>query len=210
MIDDLINKGTDEPYRMFTSRAEYRLLLRQDNADSRLMPQGRKLGLLPEQAWSDLQAREELIKQSIEMLRSVRVPICDVIAESEAPRSTTDSAIQLLKRPEIFLKSLLSHPALSHKEASIALQRNQTVLERVEIEVKYEGYIKRQDDQIRQYSQSESIHIPTDFNFLGLRALSREGKEKLHRVRPTSIGQASRISGVTPADITVVMIALMS
>jgi tRNA uridine 5-carboxymethylaminomethyl modification enzyme len=207
LIDDLINKSTDEPYRMFTSRAEYRLLLRQDNADSRLMRTGHKVGLIPASAMERLGQKEGRIGRGICALRSIRFHADDPLTGSAPARGET--AYQLLKRPEIDLERILHHPvAFQNRDLSVLLE-DREALERVQIEVKYEGYLARQEDQVRQFEKGEEIAIPTGFDFLSMRSLSNEGREKLQKVRPSSLGQASRISGVTHADLSVLMVALL-
>jgi tRNA uridine 5-carboxymethylaminomethyl modification enzyme len=212
MIDDLINKSTDEPYRIFTSRAEYRLALRQDNADSRLMRKGHALGLIPDSVLRALDAKERGAEKARTFLGEVRIAAAEVNAMfcglTGGPVSDAQSAEQLLKRPEVTLQALLELPSLSGDERAIFLRQNTQILERVEIEVKYEGYLKRQQEQIEAFERSEHISIPEGFDFSGVRSLSNEGREKLERVRPRSIGQASRISGVTASDVSVLMISL--
>jgi len=212
MIDDLINKGTDEPYRIFTSRAEYRLHLRQDNADTRLMRKGRQLGLISAEAITRLDTKEKRISEAIELLKRETVSPDEVnpLLASKGSETISESVpvAQILRRPEIGLKDLLWLKSLESDERLRILEADKESLERVEIEVKYEGYLKRQDEQIRQFSRNESITIPSDFEFAKVKSLSSEGREKLQKVKPRSIGQASRISGVTAADISVLMVGL--
>ena len=212
MIDDLINKSTDEPYRIFTSRAEHRLALRQDNADSRLMRKGHAIGLVPDSALKALEGKEYGVERARAFLSATRISPGEINSGfgslAGGPVSEAQSAERLLKRPEVTLRGVLEIPSLSVDERAIFLTQNPQILERVEIEVKYEGYLKRQQEQIQAFERSEHISIPDGFDFDGVRSLSKEGKEKLERIRPRSIGQASRISGVTASDISVLMVSI--
>ncbi|MCK5572784.1 MAG: tRNA uridine-5-carboxymethylaminomethyl(34) synthesis enzyme MnmG [Bacteroidetes bacterium] len=213
MIDDLINKGTDEPYRIFTSRAEYRLKLRQDNADSRLMRLGHHYGLVSKSVMERLWEKEGRIAGAKDFLRENRLsPLeANILMEKKSGRPVRESEelYRFLKRPEINLEDLSELPSARLDERMIALREDAEARERVNIEVKYEGYLKRQDDQIRHFEKNESIQIPDDFDFSSLRSISNEGREKLEKVRPRSIGQASRISGITVADVSILMINLL-
>lgn len=213
LIDDLINMSTDEPYRIFTSRAEYRLYLRQDNADSRLMRKGRELGLLSRNAIARLDEKERRIGDAKKFLLSERVVPSEVTEKIgnrlAEPVREPETFHQILKRPDVQVRDLLLLERALGDERMRILLSDEEALERVEIEVKYEGYLKRQDEQIRQFQRSENTLIPDDFDFSQLKSLSNEGREKLQLVRPRSIGQASRISGVTPADISVLMISVL-
>ena len=210
LIDDLINKSTEEPYRMFTSRAEHRLLLRQDNADRRLMPAGYKLGLISDTTYSELNKKEQLIDELNEYLTHTNIradvvnPYLQEIGSSALQHS--ERLIQLLKRPEVDIDSLLALLTVKENGSVGKFLPHKDVLEQVQIEVKYEGYIKRQHDQVGKFNQYEEMVIPESFDYAKLTSLSAEGKEKLMKIRPHSIGQASRISGVTPADISVLMV----
>jgi tRNA uridine 5-carboxymethylaminomethyl modification enzyme len=218
LIDDLVNKGTDEPYRMFTSRAEYRLLLRQDNADRRLMHYGSRLGLIPAHTYSRLRLKEELIKDGIQFASAVSVSpeLVNPYLKSkgEEPIPEGEKLGKLLKRANVILREvisvdgLMSHPYIQRLKSLPDRRLVDEILSGVEIEVKYEGYISRQNEQIAQFERYESQRIPPDFDFSKVKALSAEGREKLTRVKPVSIGQASRISGVTPSDISVLMVYL--
>jgi tRNA uridine 5-carboxymethylaminomethyl modification enzyme len=212
MIDDLINKGTEEPYRMFTSRAEYRLLLRQDNADSRLMRKGFALGLIPASAVRRLEEKERRVASAREFLSLTRIAPAEanvmLTASGSEPITEAETGAQLLKRSEIGIESLLSLPVLRSDERIRILLEDRDARERTQIETKYEGYLKRQDEQIREFQRGEEMEIPRDFDFATVKSLSTEGREKLVKVKPRSIGQAARISGLTPADISILMICL--
>ncbi|MBI5471529.1 MAG: tRNA uridine-5-carboxymethylaminomethyl(34) synthesis enzyme MnmG [Ignavibacteriae bacterium] len=212
LVDDLINKGTEEPYRIFTSLAEYRLLLRQDNADSRLMRKGYSLGLISRETLKVLELKEEKIEAAKRLLTATFIrpqSVNEILARSSSqPISESESAAKLLKRPEVKLADLIRAEEFDSHPIVVALRDDRAAFDRVEIEVKYEGYLKRQADEIELFKKQESTTIPTDFEFKNIKSLSKEGREKLSRVRPRSLGQASRISGVTPADLSVLMVAL--
>ncbi len=204
MIDDLVTRGTQEPYRMFTSRAEYRLLLRQDNADLRLMEKGYQLGLIPEQQYAALQEKKAMIEEEKKRLQSTWVkPVANVNAILNQ-RGTPEidqpvSLEQLLKRPELSyadIKAMNGHTA--------TLPR--AVEQQVEVQCKYEGYIKRQVEQVEKFKRLENQRIPEDFNYGEVKGLSRELQDRLEEVRPISLGQASRIAGITPAAISILTV----
>jgi len=213
MIDDLINKSTEEPYRIFTSRAEYRLKLRQDNADSRLMRLGHRLGLVSDSELARLLQKEERIAAGKAFLRENRAAPSEVREMMERrggkPIRESESLYQFLKRPEIEVKDIFDLPCAQLDGRVAALRGDIDSSERLSVEVKYEGYLRRQEIQIRQFEKNEHIRIPHDFDFASLRSLSNEGREKLQKVRPRSIGQASRISGMTVADVSVLMVSLL-
>jgi tRNA uridine 5-carboxymethylaminomethyl modification enzyme len=218
LIDDLVNKSTDEPYRMFTSRAEHRLVLRQDNADRRLMAKGFELGLISSATMDRLRRKEEMVSAGLDL--AARYSLTPDALNTYLERNGQDRVSEreklakLLKRPSVRLEELLSVDSLAQEPVfreilSLKDKRlSKEVLEQIEIELKYEGYIQRQRDQIEKFERYEEQKIPVDFGYNKLRALSTEGREKLSRVKPESIGQASRISGVTPSDISVLMVAL--
>ncbi len=206
LIDDLITKDAREPYRMFTSRAEYRLLLRQDNADFRLMDIGFHLGLIPEPAHSRFLTKRESVDREVKRLQQTRPKWTDTfkkeLAALELNGVTPDLTLaQLLKRQELSYGGLLEMTGETGPE-------NGEVRDCVEITVKYEGYIRRQLQQVAGFKKLEERWIPTTFNYDGVTGFSREVLEKFKRVRPASVGQASRISGVTPAAISLLVVAL--
>jgi tRNA uridine 5-carboxymethylaminomethyl modification enzyme len=189
LIDDLVTKGVDEPYRMFTSRAEYRLLLRHDNADRRLTPLGRRVGLVNDDDWRRLDAKERGIAELLGYLRT--------------HRHGQDTLEKWLRRTEVSWEQVVGmHPALQ------GVSSRQEVIDQVVLEMKYAGYIDRQTAQIERFQRMESKPIPATFDFLAVPQLRFEAKEKLSKIRPASLGQASRISGICPADLAVLMIYL--
>ncbi len=211
LIDDLITKSTDEPYRMFTSRAEYRIILRQDNADRRLREKGYKLGLISEACYQKFLQKKREIEQVEQLLREEVVLAADINPVIEqlggAPFRKNERAIDVLRRQEMNWSTLMQAlPLLREKVERISV--NPRVYEQVEIDVKYEGYIRRELQNAEKLSRLEEVYIPPSYDFERVRGLSAEGREKLKKVRPTTLGQASRISGVTPADVSVLMVHL--
>ena len=206
MIDDLVTRGTREPYRMFTSRAEYRLMLREDNADLRLMKTGHELGLIDDDTLKDLRTRKELIDSEIKRMQNTVIKPTAAVNDYLQDRDSRpiDNGVhlsQLLKRAELdyhMVNTLAISP----------VNINRSVARQVEIEIKYEGYIKKQLREIERFKNLEVINIPTDFNYDEVHGLSNELKEKLTNIKPVSLGQVSRIEGITPAAISVLMIAL--
>jgi len=206
MVDDLITRGTKEPYRMFTSRAEYRLMLREDNADLRLMQIGNSLGLIGDDTLKDVHDRQRQIAAEIKRIKGV------VIKPSETTNTYLQSQGTRLLNDGIYLDRLLKRTELSYGVVETLAPGPEPVRGRVakqvEIEIKYEGYIDRQMREIEKFNHLEKIKIPSVFDYFGVHGLSNELKEKLNDIQPVSLGQASRMEGITPAAISVLMIAL--
>ncbi|MDN3687612.1 tRNA uridine-5-carboxymethylaminomethyl(34) synthesis enzyme MnmG [Cyclobacterium jeungdonense] len=210
LIDDLINKGTEEPYRMFTSRAEYRLLLRQDNADLRLTGLGYAQGLATEAAFDLMKEKETKTKELITKLEKLRFAPDTINSSLEELQTATikenTSAAKLLKRPHLGLKELIELSPQSIKEELMAYPTN--TREQAEIKIKYQSYIEKERLMVEKMNHLENLTIPTQMDYANIKALSAEGRQKLNRIKPATLGQASRISGVSPADMSILTIYL--
>lgn len=211
LIDDLVTKGTIEPYRMFTSRAEHRLILRQDNADLRLMDHGRRLGLISKAVYDKMNLKRTRISRALAGLKKAKVTpesLNEILARvGTTPISQNEYLYNLLKRPELHLSDLAGLVKLEILD-NLHDPSWQQVWEQVDLEIKYEGFIRRQNEQAERVRKLDSKAIPKSFDFLSIRALSTEAREKLDKIRPETIGQASRISGVSPADISILLVHL--
>ena len=206
LIDDLVTKESHEPYRMMTSRAEYRLLLRQDNADLRLTKKGYEIGLISEERYQKLLRKEELIQKEIERIEHINLGTSEAVQNllkqhESTPLTSGTTMAELIRRPELNYEVLApidpNRPELDYD-----------IVEQVNINIKYDGYIKRQQRQVEQFKKLESKLIPEDINYDEIQSLRIEAKQKLNEMRPSSIGQASRISGVSPADVSVLLVYL--
>jgi tRNA uridine 5-carboxymethylaminomethyl modification enzyme len=192
VIDDLVTRGVDEPYRMLTSRAEHRVLLRHDNADTRLSPLGHALGLLPDDAYTAFRARRDALERTLVAARRVRF-------SNEAPRALRGVTVaEALRRPEVEAGDVAFALPAAEPDS----------LERAAIKLKLEGYVRRQEIGVARAARSEGVPVPDDFAFAQVTALSREAREKFVRHRPRSLGAAGRIAGVAPADVAILAIAL--
>lgn len=208
LIDDLTTRGTNEPYRMFTSRVEYRLILRQDNADLRLAGRGQELGLLTEEACRRLDAKQEQLKAAAQYLRTTRLKPAQVNPRLKdlgtAPVDGPVTLEELLKRPQVDFESLRT---LDHIAENLSFL-TPALAELVETEIKYEGFIRRQKEEVERFKKTEALRIPDDLDYAEVRGLSVEIVEKLKKHKPASLGQASRISGVTPAALSLLWVVL--
>ncbi len=205
LVDDLVTKGTIEPYRLLTSRAEYRLLLRHDNADLRLTPLGYEIGLIPQARYERFLQKKALVEQEVVRLRTIKFKpeeVNPILAEAQsAPVSQVTDALSLLRRPEVGYAQL-------EKAMDIAAELTEEMKEQVEIQIKYAGYIEKQLQQVERLSKMEKKRIPDDIDYFDVQGLANEAKHNMSKIRPLSIGQASRIAGVTPADLSILLVYL--
>ena len=204
LIDDLVTKGTKEPYRMMTSRAEYRLLLRQDNADIRLTQKGYTVGLISEDRYKKFKLKVEQIEAEIKRISKIDLPpsevLNDILRQNNTSEITTGvKMIDLIKRPEVSYGML---KPIDHERPELS----DDVTLQVQIQIKFDGYIKRQEVQVEQFKKIEKRKLPIDFDYYQIKGLRNEAKEKLNNLKPENIGQASRVSGISPSDISVLLI----
>jgi tRNA uridine 5-carboxymethylaminomethyl modification enzyme len=212
LIDDLITKGTKEPYRMFTSRAEYRILLRQDNADIRLTPLGHSIGLADDDRLNSVEKKINGTNDFKKYLRSVGItpevinPILENVGSS--PINQQVKLTSIITRPQISLSDILNVSREAKDKSLEMIELHEDIVSQTEIQLKYEGYIDREEEMASKMSRLESVRIPDDINYGQLKSLSSEAVEKLSSITPRTIGQASRISGVSPSDVSVLLIYL--
>jgi tRNA uridine 5-carboxymethylaminomethyl modification enzyme len=214
MVDDLVTQGVTEPYRMFTSRAEFRLQLREDNADARLTETGRNMGLVDDARWDVFSRKRDAVSRETERLKSLWVSPKNLsAAESERVLGKAIdheySFAELLRRPDVTYAGLMSLDGGRHASADLAaVDQVQVVVEQIEIAAKYAGYIDKQKTEVERASHNENLALPADIDYMQVTALSFEARHKLTKQRPQTLGQASRISGITPAAISLLMVHL--
>jgi tRNA uridine 5-carboxymethylaminomethyl modification enzyme len=212
LIDDLITKGTNEPYRMFTSRAEFRILLRQDNADERLTPLGFQIGLASAEALEKVEQKKQLTKQLKTKLREIGISPVEanpMLAQKEsAPITQQVKVSSLITRPHISLADVVAVHAPTAQAVNEVMVQNTLAVEQAEILLKYEGYIDREEEQAQKHQRLENLQLPVTLDYSKVKSLSIEAREKLSKIQPSTIGQASRVSGVSPSDISVLLVHL--
>lgn len=207
MIDDLVTKGTLEPYRLLTSRAEYRLILRHDNADIRLTPIGREIGLVDDERWDTYEIKQYKFQNEMKRLETLKLkPVAETNAKIQEygykPLKDAMTAAEFLRRPEIKYNDLLNFIDEAPEEL------DDKIIEQLEIEIKYEGYIKKAMDQVEKMHRLEAKKIPANIDWDAIDSIATEARQKFKKINPETIGQASRISGVNPADISILMVYL--
>ena len=214
LIDDLVTKGVDEPYRMFTSRAEYRILLRQDDADMRLTPRGHEIGLVDEERYRLMESKRAQRDGLMEFCRNYSVSASKINplleARESSPLKQGVKLMDLVLRPQLTLADLIEHiPALAdYVEKNIETERRQEILEAAEILMKYRGYIDREKVVAEKIRRLEDVKLRADFDYSSIKSLSTEARQKLQRIAPTTIAQASRIPGISPSDINILLLLL--
>jgi len=213
LVDDLITRGASEPYRMFTSRAEYRLSLREDNADTRLTPKGRELGLVDDERWTFFETKRVAVEQEIARLRSVSVQPYHVNDEQAmaifgAPLTRDAKAFELLRRPEVSYYALLGIESVGKPQLVDDDRLIEQLAVQVDVQAKYTGYIDRQSEEIERQARHEDTHLPGDINYREVLGLSNEVRQRLGEARPVTLGQASRVPGVTPAAVSLLLVHL--
>ena len=208
LVDDLITRGTTEPYRMFTSRAEHRLLLREDNADARLTPTGRQLGLVDDYRWRIFNAKQDAIAVERERLGGIVIQPADAALEPTLRRE--QRALELLKRPDVDYAWLTALAKVGQRVAGAGEYPELAgqIDAQVEIEARYAGYVQRQHDEIARNRGTDELKLPEDLDYALIHGLSHEIRQKLSRQRPATVGQASRISGVTPVAVSLLLVHL--
>jgi tRNA uridine 5-carboxymethylaminomethyl modification enzyme len=212
LIDDLVTKGVDEPYRMFTSRAEYRILLRQDNADERLTRKGFNLGLAEKERIEILDEKEKMVNEIMTFLRKETV-VPEKINNWLRKKKTSEikqktKAVNIAARPQIELKELMENIKGYKKLSAVNSERFNEIAESAEIRIKYKGYILREKLMADKISRLENLKIPEEINYSELVSISTEGRQKLEKIKPENIGQAGRISGVSPSDLGILLMYL--
>ena len=213
LIDDLVNKGVDEPYRMFTSRAEYRILLRQDDADMRLTPLGHSIGLATDERFNLMEEKKRCIDHVVELTRQMTVRPADIDAllqsKGSAPMRQGMKLYDVIQRPQLTISEIAEVlPRFKAVVDSLPEDRRDEILEAIEIKIKYQGYIQREQQNADKLRRLEELKLPADFDYQSLKALSTEARQKLNLHRPSNIGSASRIPGVSPADINILLLLL--
>ncbi len=217
LVDDLVTRGAPEPYRMFTSRAEYRLSLREDNADLRLTPQGRELGLVDDSRWAFFERKSAAVAEEVSRLAAAVVHPADVdlhlLAKLGSPLSREAHALDLLRRPEVGYDDLtLAAPAADVAAAADTWRGDERMAEQVklqvEVQAKYDGYLKRQRDEIERHQRHEELRLPRDLDYGAVSGLSNEARQRLRDVQPETLGQAARIPGLTPAAVSLLLVHL--